>query len=111
MNCPDGHLRSAGVVARVRHGAAALLQVVPHHQRHLPHSRVGPKWCPPSISSKDCDQTDQTEHPCYIEDCTRAEGSKVISLKIILFVANGVIDQNVTLLFVFYLFRINFAYK
>ena len=53
----------------------------------------------------------QTEHPCYIEDCTRAEGSKVISLKIILFVANGVIDQNVTLLFVFDLFRINFAYK
>ena len=41
---PDCHLRSAGVVARVRHGAAALLQVVPHHQRHLPHSRVGPKW-------------------------------------------------------------------
>ena len=111
-NCPDGHLRSAGVVARVRHGAAALLQVVPHHQRHLPHSRVGPALWPPSISSKDYNRKPNWASMLYgrwHRNGTGVEGAKVISLKIILFAANGMIDQDVTLLLVFYLFSINFA--
>ena len=36
------HLSSAWVVAGVCHTAATLLQVVPHHQRNLPHPGVGP---------------------------------------------------------------------
>ena len=36
------YLCSAGVVASIGHAASSLLQVVPHHQRNLPHPRVGP---------------------------------------------------------------------
>ena len=38
------HLSSAWVVASVCHTASPLLQVVPHHQRNLPHPGVGPGW-------------------------------------------------------------------